>query len=172
MRYVVLLIVCFLSLNAFGQASPGAGSSSAYPVIIYTPNNKTDVPIDRRFYVKIPGFILDRAAEIFVYRLEAKDGIYSIGDKKGDDDLSSFRFAANDITYAKDNTTLFFPAIRPEKDFDILVLKKMSKENLSRALKINCLISQKYAKTWIVADTAKLNHDNSLNVLYQTLKDS
>lgn len=76
MPYVVLLLVCFSSLGAFGQATSAAGSTSPYPVMVYTPNNKTDVPIDRRFWMKLPVYLSMQTFCSTIRLKELKSGHY------------------------------------------------------------------------------------------------
>ena len=156
---MLVLLICVLPLMSIAQSSKSAMSpstSSSSQVIVFNYKTKlitsptTVIPFDRRFYFQIDSIPTNDIMKITVYSVKYEHGLRLITDsvkllRAEKVFRPSFYFKDWEYTTGNNVLTLHFPALRPNRDFDILITKKFSSVNVQKALALNASID-KYAK--------------------------
>jgi len=152
----LLILLALLSANRlFAQSKTGTSAPAATtlsgttgPTIKYdfrlksTVPYNTPIPYDQRFYLEIDSIQVNGISKISVFKIRYRKGKGKIIDrvttgKTSGTNRPSFELKGLDTATGKNTLTLHFPALKPEKDWDILIHKQFSKNNLARALAIN-----------------------------------
>jgi hypothetical protein len=152
--------------QASKTAATTTSTSSSNQVIVFNYKTKlitsatTVIPFDRRFYFEIDSIPNNNITNIAVYSVKYVSGLRIITDsvsKLRFDSVrrSSFKFMPYDTAMAKNVLTLHFPALKPNQDFDILITKKFSPNNVQKALSLNKAIDTGAARNLSSEDSLK-----------------
>ena len=142
MRFSLFLILTGLTLTASAQS--GSGSNAQKENHIKYDFNKRQapdelLPFNRNFILDVENFPADRKLiEAFVFELKYKKGVRDLKDEEG---YPSFTIKEWQM---KGNTLeLHFPALKAERDLNVMLTTTFSAENIKTALALNRLIHLK-----------------------------
>lgn len=146
-QFLQLLIILGLSTVrfAFGQTRlQGQNSDVLVTYDLNNPEAKTQIPFDKYFTFQILHCKTDKIREVKVYEAAYEDGIRTL--KTDYIDISGvphfiYDFQINAPRVKHDTLVLYFPALKPNRQFDIVVKRGLSGPNLDLAFQLNAAIA-------------------------------
>lgn len=168
-RIVKTTLLILASLSVYSQTTePYPFNSDIIKFDVSTGKTDKTVPFDRPFILSIENVNNENIVNIFLYRVKYQQGnriLYP--DEKSGDSYADYVFSPKEIILEKNKITLLLPALKPGKDFDILIEKKISGRNVEKALALHKLIKENnYVPAPGVPWTA------AIGTSFKTLRDS
>lgn len=176
-NYLLLRMCLFLSGMAIFEK--GFGQNTTFPYSGETVKldslGKADkgLPFDRTFYLERDKINTEGILAVEVYRVKYNNGKRQLYPDPGTRNVftADYIFKASDIIREKNKLTLIMPALKPNKDFDILVFRGATGENYKMAAKLNEMLI-KGPLVWGVdaAGAPAINPGSEMRDLYKKLR--
>jgi len=138
-------VVGILLFNGnYANAQQGQQGQNSELIVTYdfaTPESKTEIPFDKYFTLQILHFNTEQIQEIRVYEAMFYNGrrILKRDVKKGNINTPVIDFIVekDERKVKHDTLLLYFPPIKPDKEFEIAVIRGLTKNNLVTAMNLN-----------------------------------
>jgi hypothetical protein len=138
---IFMLTVCRVESLSAQQGQRGQDSELLITYDFINPESKTEIPFDKYFTLRILHFNTDNIHKIKVYEAQFEKGKrtlktdYMVNTMK----MSTFDFEIQkkDYKVKHDTLLLYFPPIKPDKEFEIAVIRGLTAKNLETAFKLN-----------------------------------
>ena len=136
-RLIVITIAVLSSAGADAQERNSAKTSEVvitYDKDTYASTDSKALPFDKRFTLQILKFPAPGIKQVEAFECEFKNGSRTL---KQDGKGKSVGDLQLDFKSIKDTLNVFFPQLKPGKEFDIAIIKQLTGDNLALAYKLN-----------------------------------
>ncbi len=168
MRTILILIFLLVCFNmAFSQSNANfAYAQTTIKYDAYTRNITGTIPFDKPFKIEIDN--IDTSG-INYSKVQLYEVIYAAGKRTLKAPIGASTILPTDgVTKSKNTITLSVPGIKAGKNFDILILRKISPSTITRALNLNKSILIDHAGQ----SAALIYGSDDLKTAYNMLQDS
>jgi hypothetical protein len=155
----LFILVLIISEVCYAQNSPFPYSGDVIKIDSFGKADK-GLPFDKPFFLERDKINTQNIQAIYLYRVKYINGkrdLFPDTRKKNSDFSADHTFETSEIIKEKNKLTLSVPALKPNKDFDILVLRGVSGENYKSVANLNKILI-KGPLTWVT------NNDGSRSI--------
>jgi hypothetical protein len=136
-----LISMSFCS-RAQTTADPYPFASDLIKFDVVTARTDKQLPFDKPFVLAVENVATGNITGVYLYRVKYKQGNRQLYPDDKQTSYADYVFRSNEIIKEKNKLSLLVPALKPGKDFDILIEGSLSGRNIDKALALNKLIKQ------------------------------
>ncbi len=134
------LLICLPFFSTGQTADPYPYATDIVKFDIVTLRTDKSVPFDKPFVLVVDNINTENIVRVSLYRAKSVAGNRKLYPDTKTDSYADYIFSSKETIIEKNKLTLLVPALRPAKDFDILVEKKLSGKNIEKAQALNKII--------------------------------